>query len=466
MADNTTRGRAPANAGHIVSVEASELHEMMDAAGKTMDALENDIPQLQRKIDHELAEGEEGDVGLIQQMAEVRNSLAEVRGIVTNVQEEMRTVDDNTDRDDKMWKAIEDLRNPNGGFHTRTYQALGKVFEDSYNAYNKHKYTQEVEGYTRAADQSSTTDNIGGILVPTATWDNVVYVMGEKSYLRAFANKINMPTDDVKVPAHTEGVPTIQVQGTQGSEVTHSVLTFQTTVTMTAQTLIGLNVIPNQLVQDAIGSWSTFWARVFTDAMALKENKGFFSEDPADTNGAFSGVVQEIAAASGDLQNIVQLADSAGSDDFSTVAFDDINALLFANHENARDGSIFVSSNAVARYVHGITDDNSQPIFSSQWQGFNVAGGPTPNSAGPRAAGLMNHPYYITSAMPSSNAADQAFMLFGNPAFTFWGERAPMAIEFSKESQFEMYNTVMRVAERIGVKTVATDPWAYLKTRA
>lgn len=460
--ENSTRGRAPANAGHIVSVEEKELHRVMEAAEATMDALETDIPRLQRQIDN--AEPGEGEVaGLLQQMAEVRESLQETRGIVENVQNELKAIDEATDRDDKIWRSVEDMRNPNG-FHSRTYRELGEVFQASLKASRDHNYTKPVEGYTRAADQDSTNDTLGGILVPTQTWDNIVYIMGEKSLLRAFAARINMNTDDVKVPM-LPAIPTIQVQGTQGSEVTHGSLTFRDTVLMSAKTLIGLNVMPNQLMQDAISAYSAFWARVFTDGMALKENKGFFSEDPADTNGAFSGIVQEVAAASGAEQNIEYLGGDAasGSTHFSVVAFDDLNALLFATHENARDGSIFACNNAAARYVMGIKDNNGNPIYSTQWTGLNP-GGPTPNSGGPRYGSLMGHPLAVTSAMPGTSSAGLAFMLFTNPAFTFWGERAPMAIEFSREAQFESYNTVMRVAERIGIKHVAPDASATLNT--
>jgi len=463
--ENTTQGRAPANAGEIISVNKTELHSVMEAAEKTMDALENDLPRVQRALDN----ADPSNLGLIQQMAEVRNSLVETRGIVEQVQAELRAVDSNTDRDDKVWRAVEDMRNPNG-FHSRTYRELGEVFKASYKAHREHGYTREVEGYDRpidiarrAADQSSTDDTLGGILVPVETWGDVAYIMGEKSFLRAFASRTNMASDEIKVPM-LPSIPSVYVQGTQGSEVTHSVMTFRDTVTMSAKTLIGLNVIPNQLVQDAIGSWSAFWARVFTDAMALKENKGYFSESPADANGAFSGVLQEVAAATGSEKNVVYLGggSTSGSTHFSVVAFDDINALLFANHENARDGSIFACSNAVARHLYGIKDANRMPIYSTQWAGLNVPGGPTPNSAGPVYGQLMNHRLCVTSAMPSTNATGSPFLVFTNPAYTFWGERSPMAIEFSRESQFELYNTVMRVAERIGIKTVAPDASATL----
>lgn len=462
--DNTTEGRAPANAGHIISVDENELHKVMTAAEATMDALDQDLPKVQRAIDN--ADPTDGEsLGLLQQMLEIRTSLQETRGIIENVQEEMKVVDKSTDRDDGIWRAVEDLRNPHG-FHSRTYRELGETFEASLKASRDHGYTKPVEGYVRAADQSSTTDTLGGILVPTATWDNVVYIMGEKSLLRAFAARINMASDDVKVPM-LPSIPTIQVQGTQGSEVAHGVLTFRDTVTMSAQTLIGLNVMPNQLMQDAISAYSAFWARIFTDGMALKENKGFFSESPDDTNGAFSGIVQEVAAASGAESNMEYLGggSTSGSTHFSVVAFDDLNALLFATHENSRDGSIFAANNAAARYIMGIKDDNGNPIYSTQWTGLNPAG-PTPNSVAPRHGSLMGHQLAVTSAMPGTSVAGQAFLAFTNPAYTFWGERAPMAVEFSREAQFESYNTVMRVAERIGIKNVAPDASATLSTAA
>lgn len=449
-----------ANEGNIVEVSEKELHRVLDAAEATLDTLNTKIPELQRALNGDPEKKDEAGVllepGMRAELTAALEGLSDTRGVVEDVKKELRAIDDRLDRSDKVWRASEDIHNPRG-FTSKTYRELADVYRASHEAYKSDGYTKKVEGYVRAADQSSTTDTLGGILVPTATWENVVYIMGEKSFLRAYASQIPLPTDDIKVP-HLETIPQMKVQGTQGSEVTHGSLVFDDQQILQTKTYIGLNVIPNQLVQDAVKIWAIFWARVFTDAMALKENKGMFSEKPTDPNGAFSGIIQTVEAAS-----VNKHEHTLASTHFSTLTYDDLVEIQNLPNENAHDGSKWFMNRAVAKYIFKMKTTDGLPLIGPLVQGMPGVQ-PFPNTGGPRGTPLLLDTMHTTSAMPGTNASDKAFIVYGNPAYTFWGERSPMAIEFSRDAKFEEYNTVMRVAERIAQKTISPDAWCIGRT--
>jgi len=450
-----------ANEAHIREVSEKELHSLIEVAEHSLDENKNSIEKLQRALDGDPDKKDDAgnplEPGMRAELTAMAEELADTRQCMTDVLEEFKKVDERTDRSDKVWRAYEDA-DPRG-FHTKTYRALADVYNASYDSWKKDNYASSPEGHTRAADQSSTTDTQGGILVPTATWENVAYIIGQKSFLRAYGTQVPLPTDDLKVPYLPE-IPTMYVQGTQGVEPTHGSLIFDDTQMLSAKTYLGINVIPNQLVQDAVRIWATFWARVFTDAMALKENKGMFSEKPTDANGAFSGVIQEVEGATTNKHEYYLGGSStSGSTHFSTLSYDDLVEIQSLPNENSADGNRWFMHRNVGKYIRKLKTTDGFPLIGPMTQGM-ASMNPKPDTQGPRSTPLLSDPMHETSAMPGTNAVSKSVIVYGNPAYTFWGERAPMSIEFSKESQFKDYATVMRVAERIAQKTIAVDAYS------
>ena len=175
----------------------------MDVAERSVDALETELPKIQRALG-EQAETEEG-----QEAKSAFDDLADVRSILNGVQENLRKVDGMTDRDDKIWRSPEDGQDTKG-WYSNTYKQFGEVFGVAFRS-AKDNYQGLPEGYTRAADQKGGTDNIGGVLVPDITYDRIAYILREKSLLRMLGTTVPMTSDTTKVPMLPNGPTTYYV---------------------------------------------------------------------------------------------------------------------------------------------------------------------------------------------------------------------------------------------------------------
>jgi HK97 family phage major capsid protein len=430
-----------ANKGNIITLEESDLYKILDETNRALDHCDKAIPELEKR---DLAQAEE---------------LTELRGILESLREDYKKLDERQAKGSKHWEA----ETP---FATRAFRSMGDVFTAAYVGF-KTSYRVVPEGYTRAADQTGDNDSKGGVLVPELTYDQIGYILGERSLARLLCTVVPMTSDYMKAPILDTG-PVVYYVG-QGDAPTASSLAFSK-VDLNVKTLMAINVISGELTEDSLPAYGPFWAQVFTDAFALKESKAVFSETATDSNCAFTGIVQAVEAASGGVQHIEYLGGSSTSHktNFSEVAFADINALQNAPHENAiADGAVWVMNRAAWRYIQGLKDNNGNPILSTDYVNFNVSGGGRPDPRVARGTALMGDPVYLTRAMPSTTStAGKALVIYGNPKYHFFGDRKQMAIAWSDEAAFTSGARVMRCRERYAAANGIVDAFAILKNAA
>lgn len=431
------------NAGNVIvrkSPEENELHGMIETAERMISFIDDKLPEL-----------ESADNATKQEMAELR-------GIVTNIDNKLRTIDDRTDRDDKVWRGDSPLE-------TNVYRSVGKVIQDSFKNFrtNGRYLPDEYKVGKRAnADNYESSDSLGGITVPTLTYDNVAYFMREKSLARLLCMVIPMTTDKIDVPALTTGTPSVYYVKDGNAPSSNSAVTFVSDKQLQAKTLMSVNIVEGELIEDTVLAYSTFWAQVFLDQFALKENSAVFSETATDSNSAFTGAMQAVLTANTNVQ-------ATAANHFSSVTYDDFVAVQNMVNASAREGSVFVMNKAAFRYVQALRDSTGYPILHSSWSMLPGAM-PVPSPQTPRPTVLLGDPCYITEALPSPTAgttANKGIVLYGNfGKGHYFGDRKQMAIQWSSEAAFTSGALVMRCRERFAALNVLTDGFAVIKSKA
>jgi len=415
-----------------------EIHGMIETAERMISFIDDKLPELENADNS------------------TRQEVAELRGIVSNIDSKLRRLDDTTDRDDKSWRG-------DSALETNVYCSVGKVIQDSFKSFRSggRYLPDEYRVGKRAgeADNYESNDSLGGITVPTITYDNVAYFMREKSLARLLCFVIPMTSDKMDVPAVTSGVPNVYYVK-DGVAPSNTSVNFVTDKQLSAKTLMSVNVVEGELIEDTVLAYSTFWAQVFLDQFALKENAAVFSETATDTNSAFTGATQAVLTANNNIQ-------TTSATHFSSVTYDDFVATQNLVNTSAREGSVWVMNKASFRYVQALRDSNGYPILHSSWSGL-PAPQPIPSPHTPRPTVLMGDPCYITEAMPSSvSTANKALVLYGNFARGhYFGDRKQMAIQWSSEAAFTRGALVMRCRERFASLNVLTDGFAVIKTKA
>lgn len=453
-------GQQAPNAGHVIIGGEKEIHGMIDTANRAIEYIDKTMPEIQASI--------------VANKEDLLRDMADLRGIIGGIDERLKELDAITDRDDKRWRGTSSPMDA-------SVRAFGKVIEDSFYAFARSNYRNIPEEYREssipkykramraAADQTEESEALGGITVPTITYDNVAYYLRERSLARQQCQVLNMPSDKMDVPALDDGVPTVYHVSSGNPPAQNSAITFLTDKQLVAKTFMTYTVLEGELIEDTVIAYSNFWSQVYMDQFALRENRAVFSEKASDAlSGVFTGAVQAIEAydpgdGSGVGGNVLRTASSH----FSSVTYDDLVALQEQIYTNAREGAIFVSNKAAWRYIRALRDDQGMPILHSSWSGL-PSPQPVPITSIPRASVLLGDPYFLTEALPlSMSTAGKTLVLYGNfRQGHYFGDRKQLAVQWSTEAAFSSGGLAMRCRERFGTINVLTRGFAGLGTKA
>ena len=453
-------GQGAPNAGHIWDSAPKEITGMIDTANRAIEYLDKAIPEIESSI--------------VANKEELLRDMTDLRGIVQNIDERLRELDNVTDRDDKRWRGTSDRMDA-------SVRAFAKVMEDSFYAFANSNYRKIPDEYKEssipkykrtsraAADQTEESEALGGITVPTITYPDVAYYLREKSLASQACRVLDMPSDKMDVPALDDGLPVVYHVSSGNPPAANSAITFLTDKQLVSKTFMTYTVLEGELIEDTVIAYSNFWSQVYMDQFALRENRAVFSEKASDAlGGIFTGAVQAVEAfdpgdGSGVGGNVLRTALSH----FSSVSYDDLVALQEQIYTNAREGAIFVSNKAAWRWIRALRDDQGMPILHSSWSGL-PSPQPVPITAIPRASVLLGDPYFLTEAMPlSMSTANQTCVLYGNfKQGHYFGDRKQLAVQWSSEAAFPSGGLAMRCRERFGVINVLTRGFAGLGTHS
>lgn len=450
---------APARAPHGWVPNPNQLHELMDMCGRSLSIVEEKIPTLDALAD-----------------ANVIQQLAELRGVLEENKTRLDNIDKHTGRDDKFWQAEEDIITRgygHPGWYTAAYKEFGKVFGVAYRSYrNNYRVDQRDKGTIwdteemakRAADQTGESDALGQVLVPEQVLTRVGYIMKEKSLPRLLSTIVPMTTDTCRSPVLDSG-PIVYYAGQGLGPGTNSKLTFSKQM-LEASTLMALNIVALELTEDSVVAFEPFWATVFTDSFAVKENGAMISENPANVNEDFEGIILAVETRQADQVYYLGGAANSGKKDLTVpgaLTYDDVVQMETGINENTWDGAVYFVNRRALRYIRALRDDNGQPIFHSAYSSLgSLLPKPDPKTA--RATSLLGDPCYVTGAMPSTiTTPGTPILVRVNPQYHFWGDRMSMGIKWSSEAAFADGSLVMRARERYASKMIMTPAAAVLK---
>jgi HK97 family phage major capsid protein len=271
---------------------------------------------------------------------------------------------------------------------------------------------------------NETTTTAGGYLTPTEERLAVISYIREVSIAMQEATHMPMTSDVMTIPRENAKVSiAFTSEATDATETTPSL----DLVTLTAKRLDAYTKVTNELLQDGAnpGGVAGMLAAQFIEAVGQKIDSAVFigSGDP------MSGVFK-----------------SAGYSEVFGSGSTNFSALLESNIRNIvkkiipsyrRNAKWFLSTSALWQYVYGLKDGDERPLY------VDISGG------GGKLPTLWGYPVMEGNddIMPSTTAATTGFIVFGDLAGVYIGDRLtdtslfvdPYSFSRSYQTQFLLF---------------------------
>jgi HK97 family phage major capsid protein len=342
----------------------------------------------------------------------------------------------------------------------RSYDGAIRALGDTViEAWNRSRGRPHNDNFQRA--QTEGTDSQGGVLVPDLVGDVLSRIPGEAPLAEVLGTVIPpMKSDTYKFPVSTSG-PTVYYPG-ENTAPSESAAVFDNP-TLTSKTAVAIDTFSQELTDDNLIPVAPILGQLFIEAINNSINVQTFS-----SASPFTGLIQEIEAASSPNYYYISGGAGNGSTNYSAIVFNDLVGLMHSVNTKCRFKGQFVMHPNVFRYVMGLKDSQNRPLFVANWATPAFDGtGTLPDQWTASPGSLLGRPLYLTDAMPTTSAVSKPFIIYGDfkRGYAFWN-RQPVAIDFSKEAGFTAYATVLRATRRYAVKMLLKDCFGMLRTPA
>lgn len=307
--------------------------------------------------------------------------------------------------------------------------------EKSFVEYVQMVKEKDFKAISKAYGDSPYTEttSAGGYMVPDEFRPELVRLAYRQSLMLPRVRVIPMASDKMNMIGVSGGTVG---WGSINTQIVDSKLTL-TQPSLTAEKLVGLSIVPNELLADSALPIGTFLADEFAEAFASKIDEEILQGDADDsTNHKFDGW--------GYADNVTALI-SAGVDASPTLAEEVTAANLIAGvaalqavDERNLDGASWFVHPTVWAVIRGLTDTNGDHLVSIN-QNFEY--------------NLLGFPVVVTSKAPNggSPTAGAPYLLFGNPQNIFVGDRMSFELTSSSDSRFSYDQTEFRAIQRLGI---------------
>ena len=295
----------------------------------------------------------------------------------------------------------------------------------------------ELYGEARAEMKTAIGDTGNVFPVPDIVEREILTFAREKSVVLQYARVWDMTSEKQSFPAETDAVSVGWGNTTSESEPTVS------EVELTAEELSAYSVVKNATLQDArtdIVSWLT---EAMAEAAGLElDNEAYIG----DGSNVCSGL---LSAACG--YSVVM---ATGSTAFSNLTADHLSEMISKLDGLKKQGARFFMNGAVLHYVRILKDSNDRPIF------IETVGAPMSGT-------VYGYPYTEVIKMPSTSAANTAFVLFGNLRYFAVGRRLDTAtLSVDPYGLFTTNRTRFKLYQRWGMKIGLAKGFVRLLTAA
>ena len=275
------------------------------------------------------------------------------------------------------------------------------------------------------------TTTAGGYLVPQEFRPELIRLTYLQSLALQFARIIPMTSDKLTVPTVASGYSASW--GPINTQITDSKVTFGQ-VDLTAEKMVGLSLVPNELLSDSALPVATILANEFAEAFAKKIDEEYFDGDATDTaNHEFDGWLY--------ASSVEEVKPSAG-DDTPTAAelITEDNLLSMVGKLDDRElaGARWFMHPTAWNTVRGLEDGASSKIVRlNEAYGYDLLGFP------------VNRSNQMPSVSSLSN--DQSYIAFGNPSHIIIGDRMQFTVAANEGERFSYDQTVFRATQRMAL---------------
>lgn len=274
------------------------------------------------------------------------------------------------------------------------------------------------------------TTSAGGYLVPEEFRPELIRLTYLRSLALQYARIVPMTTDTLNIPTVSSGYSASW--GSINTQISDSKVTFGQ-VSLTAEKMVGLSLVPNELLMDSALPVATIIANEFAEAFAKKLDEEFFDGDSSDTaNHAFDGWLH--------ASSVSEVKPSADASPTAAELITEDNLLSMVGELDDRElaGARWFMHPTAWNVVRGLEDGASSKIVRlNEAYGYDLLGFP------------VNRSNQMPSVSSLSN--DASYIAFGNPQNIVIGDRMQFTIAANDGERFSYDQTVFRATQRVAI---------------
>jgi HK97 family phage major capsid protein len=296
----------------------------------------------------------------------------------------------------------------------------------------------------KVKQMSEGTDSEGGYLVPDEFVPTLIRLIEVNGLVRQNATIIPMKGKTKVMPNLVSGVTVYWPDENQ--TITSSQPVFGQ-VQLDAKKMACLIPASSELVEDSTIAIATLLATLVAEAMALEEDRVCLvgitnNSDP------FQGVLYNASV------NAVVMG--SGDTTFDKLDADDFLDLIDAISPSAQRNAKFTMHRTIFSLVRRLKEATTGHYIYEQ------PSGSTPGT-------IWGYPYLLSEVMPSNSLADsaqdnEAFILFGNLKYLYFGDRKRLTVAQSTHAGFAKDQIFFRYIQRIASLVAIPAAFAVLKT--
>ena len=232
--------------------------------------------------------------------------------------------------------------------------------------------------------------------IPDIVEAEILAFAREQSIILQYARSWNMVSEKQSFPAESAAATVNWGNETEAGDPTI------TEVELDCEELSSYSTVKNATLADSRSDIVSWIGATLSEAAGQElDNKGFNGLG-TDTTFICSGI---LSAACG-----YSVVFSSGSTAFSNLTADDLSLMIAALDGLKKQGARFWMNGVMLHYIRTLKTTDDRPVF------YDTYGSPTPGM-------ILGFPYTEVLKMPSTSAANTAFLAFGNLRYFAVGRR-------------------------------------------
>lgn len=297
----------------------------------------------------------------------------------------------------------------------------------------RQKYVQKT-GTTQIGDSGNTW------VLPDIVESEILHFARERSVVLQHARLWPMISDKQSFPQESTGVAVAWGNTTAESDPTTAEFELD------AYELSAFSAIRNETLADSRSDIVSWLTELMAEACGLELDNCAFNGDGTSTYAGCSGLLTAKCGYS--------VVMASGSTSFANMTFTHLSDMIGKLDGMKKEGAMFMMNGAVLHYIRTLKDDQSRPVF------VDTIGGPMSGT-------IFGYPYKEVIRMPSTNAANTAFMNFGNLKYFAIGRRLDSAaLQLDPYGLWTTNRTRFKIYQRWGLGIALPNGFVRLLTAA